>query len=259
MFFLTGTDEHGQKVAQAAAAAGTDPQSFVDGLAAEFADMTAKMNVSNDDFIRTTEAAPPRRLRRAVEGAGRPRRDLSRPLRRLVRPARRGVLRRGRVRSPGRTAPRSRRSAPRSSGCASPTTCSACPTGASACSRSTSRTRTSSARIPPGRRSSASSAAGMTDLSVSRASLTWGVPVPGDPSQVMYVWVDALANYITALGYPDTSRRALGVLAGGHPFRRQGHRALPRRDLARLADGGRPAGAQARLSPMAGGRSRARR
>ena len=44
---------------------------------------------------------------------------------------------------------------------------------------------------------------GMTDLSVSRASLTWGVPVPGDPVQVMYVWVDALANYITALGYPD--------------------------------------------------------
>ena len=46
---------------------------------------------------------------------------------------------------------------------------------------------------------------GMTDLSVSRASLTWGVPVPGDPSQVMYVWVDALANYLTALGYPDTA------------------------------------------------------
>ncbi len=45
----------------------------------------------------------------------------------------------------------------------------------------------------------------MTDLSVSRASLTWGVPVPGDPVQVMYVWVDALANYITALGYPDTA------------------------------------------------------
>ena len=46
---------------------------------------------------------------------------------------------------------------------------------------------------------------GLTDLSVSRASLTWGVPVPGDPTQVMYVWMDALANYITALGYPDQS------------------------------------------------------
>ncbi|MES2711762.1 MAG: methionine--tRNA ligase, partial [Pseudomonadota bacterium] len=41
-------------------------------------------------------------------------------------------------------------------------------------------------------------------LSISRTSFTWGVPVPGDPSHVMYVWLDALANYITALGYPDT-------------------------------------------------------
>ncbi len=69
MFFLTGTDEHGQKVAQAAAAAGQDPQAFVDGLAAEFADMTAQMDVSNDDFIRTTEERHKRGLRRAVDGA----------------------------------------------------------------------------------------------------------------------------------------------------------------------------------------------
>jgi len=46
---------------------------------------------------------------------------------------------------------------------------------------------------------------GLADLSVSRPkkSLTWGVPVPGDPEQIMYVWLDALANYITVLGYPD--------------------------------------------------------
>jgi methionyl-tRNA synthetase len=44
---------------------------------------------------------------------------------------------------------------------------------------------------------------GLTDLSVSRASFTWGVPVPGDPDHVMYVWLDALTNYITGLGYPD--------------------------------------------------------
>ena len=55
VFFLTGTDEHGQKVAQAAAAAGQDPQAFVDGLAAQFQDMTARVGCSNDDFIRTTE------------------------------------------------------------------------------------------------------------------------------------------------------------------------------------------------------------
>jgi methionyl-tRNA synthetase len=55
VFFLTGTDEHGQKVEQAARAAGIDPQTFVDRISADFQDMTAKMGVSNDDWIRTTE------------------------------------------------------------------------------------------------------------------------------------------------------------------------------------------------------------
>ena len=45
---------------------------------------------------------------------------------------------------------------------------------------------------------------GLRDLSVSRTSFDWGVPVPGDPSHVMYVWVDALTNYLTGAGYPDT-------------------------------------------------------
>ncbi|HUX86591.1 MAG TPA: methionine--tRNA ligase [Chloroflexota bacterium] len=44
---------------------------------------------------------------------------------------------------------------------------------------------------------------GLTDVSISRASLTWGVPLPFDRQQVVYVWVDALLNYITAVGYPD--------------------------------------------------------
>ncbi len=46
---------------------------------------------------------------------------------------------------------------------------------------------------------------GLQDLSISRTSFTWGMPVPGDPAHVMYVWLDALANYITAVGYPDTA------------------------------------------------------
>jgi methionyl-tRNA synthetase len=44
---------------------------------------------------------------------------------------------------------------------------------------------------------------GLQDLSVSRTTFDWGVPVPGDPKHVMYVWVDALTNYITGVGYPD--------------------------------------------------------
>ncbi len=48
---------------------------------------------------------------------------------------------------------------------------------------------------------------GLTDVSISRPrkNLSWGIPVPGDPEQVMYVWIDALSNYITVLGYPDKS------------------------------------------------------
>jgi methionyl-tRNA synthetase len=46
---------------------------------------------------------------------------------------------------------------------------------------------------------------GLADLSVSRTTFDWGIPVPGDPKHIMYVWVDALTNYITATGYPDLS------------------------------------------------------
>ena len=55
VFFLTGTDEHGQKVEQAAAAAGIDPQTFTDRVSADFRAMTDAMGVSYDDWIRTTE------------------------------------------------------------------------------------------------------------------------------------------------------------------------------------------------------------
>ena len=48
---------------------------------------------------------------------------------------------------------------------------------------------------------------GLRDLSISRTSLNWGVPVPSDPDHVMYVWVDALTNYLTSVGYPDDSPR----------------------------------------------------
>jgi methionyl-tRNA synthetase len=49
---------------------------------------------------------------------------------------------------------------------------------------------------------------GLSDLSISRTTFDWGVPVPGDPRHVMYVWVDALTNYITGTGFPDGGPRA---------------------------------------------------
>jgi methionyl-tRNA synthetase len=57
---------------------------------------------------------------------------------------------------------------------------------------------------------------GLEDLSVSRTTFNWGVPVPGDPRHVMYVWVDALTNYITAAGFPDGGPRAAFWPANAH-------------------------------------------
>ena len=57
---------------------------------------------------------------------------------------------------------------------------------------------------------------GLSDLSISRATLKWGVPVQGDPKHVMYVWVDALTNYITATGFPDDGPRAKFWPADAH-------------------------------------------
>jgi len=83
VWFLTGTDEHGQKVEQSARAAGISPQELTDRNSAGFRDMTRLLGISNDDFIRTTE---PRQG--AVAGARTPRRALSRSVFRMVLGAR---------------------------------------------------------------------------------------------------------------------------------------------------------------------------
>src|SRR6185437_127969 len=49
---------------------------------------------------------------------------------------------------------------------------------------------------------------GLQDLSISRTTFDWGIPVPGDPKHIMYVWVDALTNYLTGVGFPDESSAA---------------------------------------------------
>ena len=51
---------------------------------------------------------------------------------------------------------------------------------------------------------------GLADISISRAALTWGIPLPFDPSQTAYVWIDALLNYITAIGYHDDPETSAG-------------------------------------------------
>ncbi len=203
VFFLTGIDEHGQKIAKAAAAAGQDPQAFVDGMTADFRDMTARMGCSNDDFIHTTE---PRHKRGATA--------LWQAL------ADKGEIYLGEYE--GWYAVRDEAFYVEAEITTRPDGVKLAPTGAPV-----ERVREANYLFrlsawgerllahyeanpdflaPLSTRNEILSfvRGGLSDLSVSRANLRWGIPVPGDPEQVMYVWIDALANYITALGYPDT-------------------------------------------------------
>ncbi len=202
VFFLTGTDEHGQKVEKAAAEAGLDPQSFTDRVAADFRDMAARMGASNDDFIRTTEP--------------RHRHACSVLWQRLVE---RGEIYLGEYQ--GWYAVRDEAFYNESELVPGPDGTRLAPSGAPVewvrepsyffrLSAWQDRMLAFYAEnpdfiLPLSRRNELLSfvRTGLSDLSISRASFRWGIPVPGDPAHVMYVWLDALANYITAAGFPD--------------------------------------------------------
>ncbi len=205
VFFLTGTDEHGQKVEQAARAAGVDPQAFVDQVSADFRDMTAQMGVTNDDWIRTTEPRHKRSCaelwrRIAANGA-----HLPGPLRGLVRGPRRGLLPRERTdRPPGRQQAGADRRAGRL-GARAVVFLRPVQRGRTSCWNCTKPSPDFIA--PTARRNEVISfvRGGLHDLSISRTSFTWGIPVPDAPGHVMYVWLDALNNYVTACGFPDAA------------------------------------------------------
>jgi methionyl-tRNA synthetase len=203
VFFLTGTDEHGQKVERAAKKEGLPPQVFADQIAAKFRELFAALNISNDDFIRTTEP----RHRRAVQEIWRRVRD-------------RGYLYKSTYEGwyclvdelfvPETQLVDGRR----------------CPTCGNPVERVSEESyffqlskfqepllelyRSRPEFITPEIRRNemvAFVSAGLRDLSVSRTSFTWGIPVPDDPGHVMYVWFDALTNYLTAAGFPDDEVR----------------------------------------------------
>jgi len=194
-FFLTGTDEHGQKIERSAAAAGCSPKEFADKVSGEFRGLWDRMKITYDDFLRTTES----RHKRGVQAL-------------FTRLQERGYIYKGSysgqycvfdelyVDAAGPGAP--------------------CPE----CGRPTETVHEENYFFklsamqepllrfyaehpdfirPETRRNEvvAFVRSGLRDLSVSRTSFKWGIPVPGDPKHVIYVWLDALANYMTAIGY----------------------------------------------------------
>jgi methionyl-tRNA synthetase len=205
VFFLTGTDEHGQKVERAARAAGVDTREFADRIAAKYQELFAALNISNDDFIRTTE---PRHIRaaQAIWRRVRDNGDLYKAtyegwyctVDELFVPE--GQLVDGRK-------------------------CPTCGTVVERLSEESYFFRLSRYQdrllelyrgcpefiMPDIRRNEMTAfvSSGLKDLSVSRTSFKWGIPVPDDEGHVMYVWFDALTNYLTAAGFPDDPTRLL--------------------------------------------------
>jgi methionyl-tRNA synthetase len=202
--FLTGTDEHGQKVEKAAEAAGVDPQSFTDRVSQNFRDLAERMNFSHDDFIRTTED----RHTRACQALWQ----------KLIES---GDIYLGSY--AGWYAVRDEAFYAESELTKGTNGEKLAPTGAPVewVEEPSYFFRLSAwgDRLlqwyeakpdcigPASRRNEVMSfvKGGLQDLSVSRVSFKWGILVPNDPGHIMYVWLDALTNYTTAVGYPDVN------------------------------------------------------
>jgi methionyl-tRNA synthetase len=197
VFFLTGTDEHGEPVADAAHAQGMEPQALADLNAARFKALLPQLNVSNDFFIRTTDEAHQLKVQEVLQ-----------------RVYDNGYVYKGLYE--GWYCPR----------CADFKVeneileGNLCPIHEIPLIREQEANwffQLSSFQgalerhfadnrqfVMPGRamnEAQAFIAQGLQDVSLSRAKLNWGVTVPWDPSHVFYVWFDALLNYYTALSY----------------------------------------------------------
>lgn len=199
VFFLTGVDEHGQKVQEAAQAKGLEPIELADAVVERYQELWPKLSISHNDFIRTSEE----RHKQVVQSLWK---QLSA----------KGAIYKG-VYEDWYCVP-------------CETYCTqtqleendCCPD----CHRPVQKVKEESYFFrlsdyqqqlldhihqnpgfiaPLSRRNEVISfvESGLRDLSISRTTFSWGVPVPGDEKHVIYVWIDALSNYLSALGYPD--------------------------------------------------------
>ncbi|UJW86177.1 methionine--tRNA ligase [Devosia sp. SL43] len=203
VYFLTGTDEHGIKMVQTAAAQGVTPRQLADTNSAEFRKLAEALNISNDDFIRTTEqrhheASQAIWNKMAASNNG----DIFQSTYKGWYSVRDEAY----FDEDELTDKDGKKFAP---------------SGAevSWVEEPTYFFRLSAYQqklldlyeanpdfiAPKERRNEIISfvKGGLQDLSISRTTFDWGIPVPGAPGHVMYVWVDALTNYITGVGFPD--------------------------------------------------------
>jgi methionyl-tRNA synthetase len=194
-YFLTGTDEHGQKIERSATAAATTPQKFADQVAAEFRRLFDRMNISYSDFIRTTEP----RHKQGVQ-------ELWKRLQE------KGFIYKGTYTGQYCVYDEAYVDSAKPG--------DPCPD----CGRITETVSEENYYFklsamaeqllkhyqqkpdfirPETRRNEviAFVKGGLRDLSISRSTFKWGIPVPGDPKHVIYVWLDALSNYATAVGF----------------------------------------------------------
>jgi methionyl-tRNA synthetase len=203
VYFLTGTDEHGIKMLQTAAREGLTPRELVERNVPRFQAMVKKLNCSNDDYIRTTEARHYRSseaIWSRMQAAG----DIY-----LDNYAGWYSVRDEAYydESETRLDEKGQRVGPQGT----PVEWVEEESYFFRLSNYADKLLELYARhpdfvLPKERMNEVASfvRGGLQDLSISRTTFDWGVPVPGNPKHVMYVWVDALTNYITAVGYPDT-------------------------------------------------------
>lgn len=206
VFFLTGTDEHGQKVAQAAQKVNKEPKVFVDGFIDSYKNMWKLYNLNYTKFIRTTDdyhvAGVQQWLQKLID-KGDVYKDFYTGF--YCTPCETFVTEKDTVQSEQKDI-----------------LCSSCQRPTIEVSEDAYFFRLSAYQdkllqfyeqnpdfITPKERTHEVVSfvkEGLKDLSLSRKTVTWGIPFPGDKHHVTYVWADALNNYITAIGYGDKNR-----------------------------------------------------
>ena len=202
-FFLTGTDEHGQKVEKAASDASIDPQKFTDSVSQNFRDMSSLLNLSNDDFIRTTE----QRHKKSVQSLW----EILEKNDDIYLSKYSGWYS---VRDEAFVADNEieERGGKKFNSFGSELTWVEEESYFFRLSKWQDKLikfydDNPDFIVPKSRSNEVRKfvESGLKDLSVSRTTFNWGIKVPTNDKHIVYVWLDALTNYISALGFPDTA------------------------------------------------------